>query len=68
MLKLKRSEVTCSYCSKIFKDPILLPCDDSICREHLSDRDVYKQNKITCKQCNGEFQLNDDAFRSNKNL
>ena len=23
----------------------MLPCDDSICREHLSDRYVVKQNK-----------------------
>jgi hypothetical protein len=64
MLKLKKSEVTCSYCLKIYKDPIDLPCGDSICRQHLS----VKQNKITCNKCNGEFQLNDDAFRSNKNL
>jgi hypothetical protein len=67
MLKLK-SELTCSYCSKIFKDPILLPCDDSICRGHLSERDVVKANKIKCKKCNDEFQVNDDAFRSNKTL
>jgi hypothetical protein len=68
MLKIQKSEVTCSYCLKIYKDPIDLPCGDSICRQHLSDRDVVKQNKITCNKCNGEFQLNDDAFRSNKNL
>jgi hypothetical protein len=45
MLKSQKSQLTSSYCSKIFKDPIMLPCDDSICREHLSDRDVVKQNK-----------------------
>ena len=45
MLKSQKSQLTCSYCSRIFKDPILLPCDDSICREHLSERDVVKQNK-----------------------
>jgi hypothetical protein len=67
MLKLK-SQLTCSNCSRIFKDPILLPCDDSICRGHLSERDVCKANKIKCKACNGEFQFNDDAFRSNKTL
>ena len=60
MLTLK-SQLTCSYCSKAFKDPILLPCDDSICRQHLSDRDVVKQNKIKCKKCNEECHsyLND---------
>jgi hypothetical protein len=67
MLTLK-SQLTCSYCSRIFKDPVLMPCDDSICREHLSERDVVKENRIKCKECQQEFQLNDDEFRSNKGL
>ena len=67
MLTLK-SQLTCSYCSRIFKDPVLLPCDDSVCREHLSERDVVKENRIKCKECQQEFQLNDDEFRSNKGL
>jgi hypothetical protein len=50
-----KSQLTCSYCSKIYKHPIQLPCDDSICGEHLSERDVVKENKIKCKECNGEF-------------
>ena len=29
----------------IVKDPIELPCDHSICREHLKERDVDKANK-----------------------
>jgi hypothetical protein len=67
MLKLK-SQLTCSYCSKIFKDPIELPCDDSICREHLSERDVVKANKIKCKECNQDFQVKDNRFKSNTTL
>jgi hypothetical protein len=63
-----KSQLTCSYCSKIVIDPILLSCDDSICREHLKERDVVKANRIKCKKCNEEFQLNDDEFRSNKGL
>jgi hypothetical protein len=43
-----------------------LPCGDSICREHISERDVVKQNKIKCKQCNEEFQVTDHEFKSNK--
>ena len=64
MLKLK-SQLTCSYCSKIFNDPIDLPCDESICREHLSERDVRKVNKIKCKKCNEEYQVKDNEFKSN---
>jgi len=67
MLKLK-STLTCSYCSKIFKDPILLPCHDSICREHLFNKDVCKENKLKCKQCSEEFQVKDIVFKSNEAL
>jgi hypothetical protein len=65
MLKLK-SQLKCSYCSKIVKDPIELPCNDSICLEHLSDRDVVKENKIKCGECNEEFQIKDIEFKSRK--
>ena len=68
MLKSQKSKLTCSYCSKIFKDPIDLPCGDSICRQHLSERDVVKEKRIECKKCNQEFRINDYEFRSNTNL
>jgi hypothetical protein len=68
MLKSKKSQLTCSYCSIIFKDPILLPCDDSICREHLKDRDVVKQSKIKCKKCNEEFGVRNNQFKSSNEL
>jgi hypothetical protein len=45
-----------------------LPCDDSICRQHLSERDVVKQNRIKCKKCNAEFQVRDNQFKSNEAL
>jgi len=67
MFKLK-SQLTCSYCSKIFKDPIELPCDDYICREHKSERDVRKGNKIKCNKCKQEFQVRDNQFKSNEAL
>jgi hypothetical protein len=65
MLKSK-SELTCSYCTKILKDPIVLPCEDSICREHLSERERRSQTKkIKCKKCNEEFGVNGHKFESN---
>jgi hypothetical protein len=67
MLKLK-SQLTCSYCSRIFKDPIQLPCDENICREHLSEKAIMKENKIKCNECKGEFQIKDNDFKSNKTL
>jgi hypothetical protein len=68
MLKSQKSQLTCSYCSRIFKDPIDLPCGDSICLEHLLERDVRKQNKIKCKKCKKEFQVNPNEFKSNEAL
>ena len=50
MNKLKKS-LTCSYCFKIYKEPIELPCEDYICKEHLKENDVVKTNKIKCPTC-----------------
>ena len=61
-----KSQLTCSYCSKIFKDPILLPCNHSICRDHLKERNVVKENKIKCNKCKHEFQTKDNDFKSNE--
>ena len=68
MLKSQKSQSTCSYCSKIFKNPIDLPCEDSVCREHLSERDVVKENRIKCKKCNAEFEVKNNHFKSNETL
>ncbi len=64
MLKSK-SNWACSYCSKIYKHPIILPCSHSICREHLLEKTVVKENKIICKGCNKEFGVKENAFESN---
>jgi hypothetical protein len=68
MLKSQKSQLTCSYCSRIVKDPIALPCDETICREHLNKRDVVRENKIKCKKCNDEFQVKGHEFKSNIEL
>jgi hypothetical protein len=63
--KLKQS-LTCSYCSKIYKNPIELPCEDCICREHLKDKKVLDKNKIQCVKCKQEFEVNESDFKSSK--
>ncbi len=63
-----KHQLTCSYCSRIFKDPIILPCDDSICRQHLSERTVVKENRIKCKECNEEFRVKDYDIKLNQTL
>jgi hypothetical protein len=61
-----KSNLTCSICSKIFKDPIELPCEDLICKEHLTAKDVQKQNKIKCLECKKEFPVKNEEFKSVK--
>ncbi len=39
-----------------------------MCREHLSERDVLKENKIKCKKCTEEFQIKNNEFKSNEAL
>ncbi len=43
-------------------------CEDSKCREHLSERDVLKENKIKCNKCNEQFQIKNNEFKSNEPL
>ena len=61
-------QLTTNKSSRIYKDPIQLPCGDSICRQHLSERDVVKEKRIKCKECKHEFTINDYEFKSNEAL
>jgi hypothetical protein len=57
-----KSTLTCSYCSKIFKDPIELPCSHNLCKEHLAEKN---ENKIKCAECKKDFEVRDNDFKSN---
>ena len=59
-----KSSLTCSYCSKIFKDPIELPCNHHLCNEHLVEKSVVKQNRIKCAECKQDFEVKDNDFKS----
>ena len=63
-----KSSLTCSYCSKILKDPIELPCKHNVCSEHLVEKDVVKQNRIKCVECKQDFQVKDNEFKPIKIL
>jgi hypothetical protein len=63
-----KSTLTCSYCSKIFKDPIELPCKHNLCIEHLTEKDVVKQNRIKCAECKQDFRVKDNEFKEIKKL
>ena len=57
---------TCSYCSRIFKNPIQLPCDDNICGHHLTEANVIRDNQIKCPKCYKLVILNRNEFMPNK--
>jgi hypothetical protein len=57
--------LTCSLCNKILHKPILLPCGDTICHEHLSEKKFTKANRIACKICKQEFDVKNGDFKSN---
>ena len=61
-LKLKLS-LTCSNCSKMFKNPIELPCKHIMCEEHLIEKEAIKQNRIKCFNCKQEFDVKGNEFR-----
>jgi hypothetical protein len=60
-----KSNLTCSYCSKLYKDPIELPCSHNLCKGHLTEKSVVKQNRIKCVECKQEFEVKDNEFESN---
>ena len=57
----------CSYCNKILKNPIHLPCICvTFCAEHLQDSNVLKEKCIKCNKCKEVFPLNENEFKSNE--
>jgi hypothetical protein len=59
-----KSTLTCSNCTKIFKDPIELPCKHNLCKRHLVEKNVAKSNKIKCAECKQNFKVRDNDFKS----
>ena len=63
-----KSSLTCSFCAKIFQDSIELPCSHNLCAKHLVEKDVVKQNRITCLECKQDFEVVDNDFKLNNFL
>ena len=63
-----KSDFVCAFCSKILKDPINLPCADTICEHHLKEPTVLKEKSIICMvaECKRKFNLDTHEFGSNK--
>ena len=59
-----KSTLTCSYCSKIFKDPIELPCKHNLCKRHLTEKTTPKSKKMKCVDCKQAFDVKGKDFKT----
>ena len=66
----EKSDFVCAFCSRILKNPINLPCGDSICKHHLDDSSSLKDNSIKCMvdSCKRKFNLDSNVFAPNKTV
>jgi hypothetical protein len=55
-------DFTCLICLKIYKNPFVLPCGDTICEEHLSESEVLKNNSIKCQSCKETCEVKDNKM------
>ena len=63
-----KSILTCPQCLKIYKEPFILPCGDSLCKEHLDEKSNEHLKLIKCLSCLKEFEINSSSFVLNKVL
>ena len=54
----KSFRYTCIICERFLKDPVMLPCSDSICGEHVIDG----TGSIKCLLCDKEFDVPQNGF------
>ncbi len=57
-----KTDLTCSFCKEIYKNPFTLPCGDSLCEEHLKEANIRKNNAIKCKTCQKVFTITDNEM------
>ncbi len=54
---------SCEICKKYYELPVMLPCGNSICLEHVLDSKVYK-----CKLCGHDHVVPEGGLELNKSL
>ena len=64
----EKSDFICSFCLKILKDPINLPCFDIICQSHLKETSISEKKCIECPTCKRNFNTDTHEFVPNKIL
>lgn len=56
--------IKCSNCQHILNSPLILPCNHSICKKHLSESD----ESICCGKCEKEHPIPKNGFQPNEAL
>jgi hypothetical protein len=62
--------LTCKYngCNKYFMSPVKLPCDKSVCKEHVEKLRTENFSKIKCQFCQSEHDIPSDGFKLNQDI
>ena len=61
--------VTCNICKKYLKNPVLLPCGETICNQHVDlkkSENAENYSVYKCQICKENHYAYDEAFSSNK--
>lgn len=51
----------CAFCREILESPVILPCNDIICKKHISNR---IEELIRCEKCGVEHRIPTNGFQS----
>ena len=57
--------IKCAICREILESPVILPCNDTICKKHVSNQ---TKDLIRCEKCGVEHQIPANGFHANNAL
>ena len=62
--------LTCKYngCKKYFASPVKLPCEKSVCKEHIEKLKIENLTKFKCQFCQSEHDIPSDGFKLNQDI
>lgn len=64
-MNIIKEKFTCKICNKIFKEPVFLPCHNSMCKAHVDEVKKGKKEKIECMFCKEQHEIPSTGFKLN---
>jgi WD40 repeat protein len=66
MIRNSICEYICAFigCKKYLKEPITLPCGDTVCQEHLNEQATF----MKCPVCQQEFKIPEEGLKINQEI